>query len=72
MNIGRSGHNEKYNFGFRYKKCIKVYSDMISQISGKFVDDNLEGEVVVHFIDKTMMKGFTHLGHLVGSQRLAL
>ena len=38
-------------------------------ISGKFVNDNLEGEVVVHFFDKTMLKGFAHLGHLYGPQR---
>ena len=69
MNIGRQGNNEKYNFGFRFKKCIKVYSDKITQISGKFVNDKLEGEVEIHFIDKTIMKGFAHSGHLIGPQR---
>ena len=67
--IGRSGTEEKYSFGFRYKKCIKVSSEMISQISGKFVDDNIEGEVAVHFFDNTMLKGFAHLGHLFGPKR---
>ena len=42
---------------------------MVSQISGKFVNDTLEGEVNIHYFDGTMMKGFAQSGHVVGLQR---
>ena len=60
--IGKDDNNEKYNYGLKYKKCIKLYSDMVSQISGNFVNDVLEGDVTIHFSDKTMMKAFAHSG----------
>ena len=67
--IGKDGNNEKYNYGFRNKKCIKLSSDLVSQISGKFVNDTLEGEVKIHYFDETIMKGFAQSGHLIGPQR---
>ena len=42
---------------------------MVSQISGKFVNDVIEGDVVIHFIDKTFMKGYSNKGYIVGTQR---
>ena len=42
---------------------------MVSQISGKFVNDVVEGDVVIHFIDKSFMKGYSNNGYLVGTQR---
>ena len=69
ISIAQPGNNEKYNYGFRNKKCIQVYSDMVSQISGKFVNDVIEGDVVIHFIDKTFMKGYSNKGYIVGTQR---
>ena len=42
---------------------------MVSQISGKFVNDVIEGDVVIHFIDKSFMKGYSMKGYLVGTQR---
>ena len=42
---------------------------MVSQISGKFVNDVIEGDVVIHFIDKTFMKGYSNEGYIVGTQR---
>ena len=42
---------------------------MVSQISGKFVNDVVEGDVVIHFIDKSFMKGYANNGYLVGTQR---
>ena len=65
--IGKNGNNEKYNYGLKYKKCIKLYSHMVSQISGNFVNDDLEGDVTIHFIDKTVMKAFVHSGKAIKS-----
>jgi hypothetical protein len=42
---------------------------MVSKISGKFVNDVIEGDVVIHFIDETFMKGYSNKGYLVGTQR---
>ena len=68
--IGKNDNNEKYNYGLKYKKCIKLYSDMVSQISGNFVNDVLEGDVTIHFTDKTMMKAFVHSGKAMKSSVL--
>ena len=65
--IGKNGNNENYNYGLKYKKCIKLYSHMVSQISGNFVNDVLEGDVTIHFIDKTVMKAFAHSGKAIKS-----
>ena len=42
---------------------------MVSQISGKFDNDVIEGNVVIHFFDKSFMKGYSNKGYLVGTQR---
>ena len=68
--IGKNDNNEKYNYGLKYKKCIKLYSDMVSQISGNFVNDVLEGDVTIHFTDNTMMKAFVHSGKAMKSSVL--
>ena len=65
--IGKNGNNENYNYGLKYKKCIKLYSHMVSKISGNFVNDVLEGDVTIHFIDKTVMKAFVHSGKAIKS-----
>ena len=65
--IGKKVNSEKYNYGLKYKKCIKLYSHMVSQISGNFVNDVLEGDVTIHFIDKTVMKAFVHSGKAIRS-----
>ena len=57
ISIAQPENKEKYYYGLRNKKCIQVYSDMVSQISGKFVNDVIEGDVAIHFIDKKVMKG---------------
>ena len=69
ISVAQPVNNEKYNYGFRNKKCIQVYSDMVSQISGKFVNDVIEGDVLIHFIDESFMKGYSNKGYLVGTQR---
>ena len=43
---------------------------MVSQISGNFVNDVLEGDVTIHFTDKTMMKAFVHSGKVMKSSVL--
>ena len=43
---------------------------MVSQISGNFVNDVLEGDVTIHFTDKTMMKAFAHSGKAIKSSVL--
>ena len=68
--IGKDDNNEKYNYGLKYKKCIKLYSDMVSQVSGNFVNDVLEGDVTIYFTDKTMMKVFVHSGKAIKSSVL--
>ena len=40
--IGSGGENENYNYGFKNKKCIQVYSRMVRYISGTFLNDVLE------------------------------
>ena len=65
--IGKKVNSEKYNYGLKYKKCIKLYSQMVSQISGNFVNDVLEGDVTIHFIDKTVMIAFVHSGKAIRS-----
>ena len=50
--IGKDSANDRYNYGIRHKKCIRTYSDKITQIHGKFVNDTLEGNVKIIFSDK--------------------
>ena len=40
---------------------------MVSQISGNFVNDVLEGDVTIYFTDNTMMKAFVHSGKAMKS-----
>lgn len=42
ISLGGSTNNEKFNFGFRSKKCIQVKSDRIVEILGSFVNDQLQ------------------------------
>ena len=42
---------------------------MVSEISGKFVNDILEGEIMIDFIDNTRMISYAHSGYLMGPQR---
>ena len=62
ISIGREQDSEKYNYGFRNKKCIKTYSDIVSKISGKFINDKIEGETKIHFTDKSIMKTYIKSG----------
>ena len=43
---------------------------MVSQISGNFVNDVLEGDVTIYFTDNTMMKAFVHSGKAMKSSVL--
>ena len=40
--IASESDNENFNYGFKNNKCIKVYSRMVSYISGNFISDVLE------------------------------
>lgn len=40
---------------------------MVSQVSGNFVNDVLEGDVTIYFTDNTMMKAFVHSGKAMKS-----
>ena len=62
ISIGREQDSEKYNYGFRNKKCIKTYSDIVSKISGKFINDKIEGDTKIHFTDKSIMKTYIKSG----------
>jgi len=67
--IATEGDNENYNFGFKNKKCVQVYSKMARSISGTFVNDVLEGEVTLKFSDDTKMETYVKSGYAIGPQR---
>ena len=46
--IASESDNKNYNYGFKNNKCIKVYSRMVSYISGNFISDVLE--VIFSFV----------------------
>ena len=61
--------NEKYNFGMRSGKCLKLSITSVQKISGTFVNDNLEGEILITLVDKSFIKAFAFNGKLVGVKR---
>ena len=42
VKIAKEHDNQKYNYGFRNKKCIRVQSNRMIQINGNFKDDILQ------------------------------
>lgn len=64
----RPEHNN-YKFGFRYNKCIIPFDQNIKKISGKFVNDKLEGHVRVDFHSGSFILGFAKASKFVGTLR---
>ena len=61
--------NEKYNFGMRSGKCLKLSMTSVQKIHGKFVNDMLEGEILITLDDKSFIKALAFNGILVGVKR---
>ncbi|TRY64354.1 hypothetical protein TCAL_03641 [Tigriopus californicus] len=64
----RPEHNN-YKFGFRYNKCIIPFDQNIKKISGRFVNDKLEGHVRVDFHSGSFALGYAKGSKFVGTLR---
>ena len=60
--IASLGDNDNYNYGFKNKKCIKVYSELVRSISGTFVND------APHGICKSQSKNLSYTHNLSSGQ----
>ena len=76
FHMSKGNENGKFNFGLRFGKCIDIddtiealSSERIAKISGHFVNDKLQGRVVIETRSGLQTVGFAHDGVLLGILR---
>ncbi len=64
VKVERDNFAGEYVFGIKYGKCIVLADDNIKSVSGRFVDDSLDGGVEIAFHNSTTLRGWAERNHL--------
>ncbi len=70
LTFARPGGEHGFKDGFKTGKCLRPdHSPAVKSLSGQFVDDALEGRVVMEFFDDSITVGFARRNRLIGAVR---
>ena len=66
LTFGKTDRDQGFMYGFKHKKCLKLFLKDVKSISGYFEDDQISGKTIIDFFDGTTSIGFARNNRLIG------